>query len=275
MSNGARVLDFEHAHRLDRDVSYLGRARFALWLRNTSGTTVHVRSVAVRLQADDLSLSDDALLVSKQDGLDMRLEPGARGSVELVIVPPLIALGWSNSLTVSAEFESITDGRIGAPRFESREQFGYLIIREAPAHESAEVFVSFLDHENEALGDLAEMYLQRAGMRPYLAKRDTRTGCDYWKDKIYPAIERSCGVLVVWSADAVRRPENVVREMEHAQSVGVPVGLFLERGAKPPRLYPQAIKEYAAFDNSSPRVAFARAIAVGADRWAKIGRFFD
>ena len=96
------------------------------------------------------------------------------------------------------------------------------------------MFVSFIDPENYPHAEVTALYLSRAGMQPYLAKRDMRTGCDYWQDKIFPAIDRSAGLLVIWTEETLRRPELVVREIQRAQSSGVPVGLFLARGYSHP-----------------------------------------
>lgn len=274
MSNPTGMLAFEHAEGRDRTATFLRRKRLELWLRNISKGALHLRSISVTLQAEHPSLQGDASLVVGQGGLDVHLPPGAREWVELAVVPPLVALPGSNVWSVSAEFEQVGDRGVGAPRRETRSQFDWLNLRDAPSHPDAEVFVSFVDPENDELAQLAELYLRRAGIRPYLAKRDTRTGCDYWDDKILPAIERAAGVLVIWTAETLRRPDSVLREIEHAQRVGTAVGLFRAHGAALPTAYPKSVKEYAGFDPHAPRPAFAQAIAAGAESWRNTGRFF-
>lgn len=275
MSNSSTFLELEHAERLERDVAYLSATRYPFWLRNASDYVIHVRSASVKLQGEDTSVAGAEALVNRRDGLPLRLEPGSRASVQVGLFPPLLAQPGSNSLTVSVEFETLSDRGVGTPRSLLRPQFDYIILGRAPSHPAAEVFVSFVDPENERIADVAAMYLDRAGIRPYLAKRDTRTGCDYWEEKIYPAIERSAGVLVIWTPDTFRRPESVIREIAHAKKRNIPVGLFRSAGAQLPGEYPKNIKEYASFDPAAPRQAFAEGIAAGFLHWAATGRFFD
>lgn len=274
MSKPTGIITFEHAEGPDRFATFLRRERLALWVRNTSIGAVHLRSVSITLQPEHATLQHDPSLVATRGGLLVHLPPGARECVELTISPPLVALPGSNVWSVSAEFEQVGTRGVGAPRCDSRSQFDWINLHDAPSHSKAEVFVSFVDPENDELAQLAELDLRRAGVRPYLAKRDTRTGCDYWDDKILPAIERAAGVLVIWTAETLRRPDSVLREIEHAQRVGVAVGLFRANGTQLPPNYPKTIKEYAGFDPHAPRPAFAQAIAAGAEMWRSTGRFF-
>lgn len=275
MISASSLIAFEHADRLEREITYLSRGSYAFWINNISTAVLHVRSAAVQLQGESPSVHGKPSLISRSKDLDMRLETGSRGAVRISVTAPLLAQAGSNSFSVSADFEVIGDDRIGTPRSARRDQFDYLILGDALSHPAAEVFVSFIDPENYPHAEVTALYLSRAGMQPYLAKRDMRTGCDYWQDKIFPAIDRSAGLLVIWTEETLRRPELVVREIQRAQSSGVPVGLFLARGVQPPDQCPQAIVEYASFDPDDPREAFANAIAAGAATWAKTGRFFD
>jgi hypothetical protein len=274
MSDDAPVLAFEHTQGGDRAASFLRPKRLAFWVRNTSGSAIHLRDVSVQLQAENAALRSDQTLISRSEAMDGDLPRGARQSVELTVVPPLVALPGSNVWSVRADFEQVGATGVGAPQSECREQFDWINLHDAPAHPDAEVFVSFVDPENDELAQLAELYLGRAGIRPYLAKRDTRIGCDYWEGKIMPAIARAAGMLVIWTDETLRRPDSVIREIEYAQLVGTPVGVFRSHETELPQLYPKSVKEYVGFNPHAPRKAFAHAIAAGAEVWRMTGRFF-
>lgn len=274
MIDGTRVLTFRRPPGDDHEASFLKAKRLAFWVRNASSSTVHLRSVSVQLESEQDSLRSEPSLVTRSEPMDDCLPPGAWQSVELTVIPPLTARPGSNSWTAHAEFQQVGPTGVSAPQSERQDLFDWINLRDAPAHPDAEVFVSFVDPENDELAQLAELYLRRAGIRPYLAKRETRIGCDYWEGKIMPAIARASGMLVIWTGETIRRPESVVREIEYAQTKGTPVGLFRAHETELPRLYPQSVKEYVGFDPHEPRSAFAHAIAAGASAWRMTGRFF-
>jgi hypothetical protein len=273
MSNSARLVAFEHALPGDRRATYLVPTRYAFWVKNTSGAPVHIRTACVRLEPETGVNTGSPMLVAHRD-LDTYLAPGERRSVEVIVTPPLIALSVSNSFAVGVELEPVGSRGLGSSRWEWREQFDWTCVYDAPSHEDGEVFISFVE-ENDSLAECAARYLRRAGMRPYIAKHDSRVGCDYWEEKIYPAIDRSAGVLVIWTAETAARPASVLREIERARNSGRSFGLYLASGVAAPKQYPRKIKEYGSFDPGAPYADLAEAIAAGADHWAKTGEFFD
>lgn len=273
MNEGGRALLFERALREDNRVVYGDATCYEFWIKNVSISRIRVRSICVQLQAD--GEHDDPALINADEGLNLRLAGGEKRAVQISVTVPLSAQIASNYITIRAEFEILAPEGLGPVRSErTPDHFDYLNVHNATSHADAQVFVSFVDPENAPLADIAARYLRRAGMLPYLAKNDLRPGCHNWEDKILPAIERSAGVLVIWTGDAVLRPENVIREINHALSAGIPVGLYLSRDAAPPEQLPRSIKEYLRFDIETASAAFARAIAAGATRWRRTNRFF-
>lgn len=190
------------------------------------------------------------------------------------MTPPLFAMNDSNSMSVGVEFDVVGPDGLKPGKSEIQSSFDWIDVREIPAHDSAEVFVSFVDPESESLAALASVMLRRAGLRPYLAREESHPGCDYWAEKICPAIARSAGPFVIWTSDNGRRPAAVLREIAHAERMKIPIGLFLENGVEPPQSFPAQKREYLAFDRHAPHEAFAQAIAAGRRRWVMTRRFF-
>jgi hypothetical protein len=150
----------------------------------------------------------------------------------------------------------------------------YVIVRPGEVLGDEQVFVSFRDPEDLAIAQVAKEMLSLAGFRAYLARDDHGTGADYWDDKIYPAIRRSVGTLVIWSSATANNPSEVLRELRYSREVGVPVGLFRERGAELPEEYPKDKREYASFQRDAAWVPFANALGAAAERRARAEPFF-
>jgi hypothetical protein len=267
------LVRMEQAYQPNRKMMYLGERAFPLHIRNVGLLPVRLRSAWLRLHGMPGWSGQSALLTCRQP-LNVVLVPGELHSVEVAVVPPLFASNDSNAMDAGVEFDIIHVDRVETGGRKVQKAFDWIDVRELPALATGEVFVSFVDPENESLAVLACVMLRRAGLRPYLAREESRPGCDYWTEKIYPAIERSSGVFVIWTEDTVRRSEAVLREITHAQAVGVPVGLFLARGMSAPAQFPADRREHVPFDLRSPHEAFGHAIATGRRRWEVSGRFF-
>jgi hypothetical protein len=274
MSNRANDgIDILKSDLADREVLFGERFRFPFWLRNKTGETLCIRAVSASLQPDNGWVGPpDRMLFRSEIGLELR--PSHKEVVRVSIVPPLDCLAYSNLVDVNVEYGTPADISKGHSRHAERRHLDWLLVKEVPTPAEAEVFVSFKDRENEDLAQLAVKYLRRAGLSPYLARDDQRCGCDYWEDKITPAILRSAGVLVIWSPDVVRRPDLVRREMGIARAANVPLGLFLSNDTEPPDEYPASVLEHVPFDPKAPYAAFAEGIATAAQRWKKSGRCF-
>jgi hypothetical protein len=119
----------------------------------------------------------------------------------------------------------------------------------------------------------AAVYLRRCGFRPYLAKSDTRPGCDFWREKIEPVIRSCSGVLVIWTDSTARRPDNVSREIQIARAVSVPVGLFLQEGLRAPPIYPTGRNEYHRF-GADWHSDLAQGVLAASRQWRVSSRMF-
>lgn len=252
---------------------YMSDLPFPLHIRNVGSASIQLRGAYLRLAPSSGWHGDDDRLVNRQS-LSAVLVPGQVHSLVVIVTPPLFAMHDSNMMDVGVEFAVVGPRGVGPVRSEVQSAFDWIEVREVPAHETAEIFVSFVDPDNENLATLASVMLRRAGLRPYLAREDSHPGCDYWADKIYPAIARSTGLFAIWTADTDRRPDKVMREITYAKSTNVAVGLFLSNGLAPPPAFPAKLKEHVPFDVNAPHEAFAHAIAAGRNRWATTGRFF-
>jgi hypothetical protein len=202
------------------------------------------------------------------------LEPGATKCVRVGITPTLLFRAHSNVFGVTATI--CIQGQDGPGPRQTFKAVGtdYIVVRRGEVLNDDQVFVSFRDPEDLALAEVAKDMLALAGFRPYLARDDHGTGADYWEDKIYPAIRRSVGTLVLWSAAAAGNPNEILRELRYSREVSVPVGLFRERGAELPEEYPRDSREYAAFHREIPWVPFAQALRAAAERRARGEVFF-
>lgn len=258
---------------IDREVLFGERYQLAIWLKNKSSKALCVRAVWVRLQPDTGWVGLPDRMVFKSD-LGVELLPDHKILARVPVVPPLDCLAHSNFVDVTVDYGTLEDLRNGHCRQVTRQHLDWLLVKDVPAPPGTDVFVSFKDQENEDLAQLAVKYLRRAGLSPYLARDDRRCGCDYWEDKITPAIRRSAGVLVIWSSDTVRRPDSVLREIGIARGGKVPVGLFLSNDVAPPAEYPADVLEYVRFDPARPHSAFADGIAASARRWRATSKLF-
>lgn len=267
------LIRLEPAFRPERKIMYLHDLSFPLHIRNVGSKSLHLRCVWLRLSPSPEWKGDDKPLVCRRS-LNVILVPGELHSVEITVTPPLFAISDSNSMTAGVDFDVIGASAVQQAVVKEQRSFDWIDVRDIPAHETAEVFISFVDPEDESLATLASLMLRRAGLRPYIAREESWPGCDYWAEKIYPAIARATGVFVIWTPDTARRPEAVVREMAHAQKVSTGVGLFLAKGLTPPLGYPAEQTEHVPFERNSPHEPFAQAIAAGRRRWTVTGKFF-
>jgi hypothetical protein len=269
-SDGVEILQGDLG---DREVLYGRRLSFPVWLKNRTKRPLWVRAVSVSLQPDTGWKGDANRMVFRSEpGLE--LPPDHKEVTRVSVIPPLDCLPNSNIVDVSVEYGTLAETRDGDLRQTDRRHVDWILVTEVPAPVGAEVFVSFKDPENEELAQLAAKYLCRAGLTPYLARDDGRCGCDYWREKIEPAIGRAAGTLVIWTADTRRHPEAVSREIGIAQRARVPLGLFLSRDVKAPVEYPPSVLEYFRFDPVAPHAAFAVGIADMARRWRETGQCF-
>lgn len=261
-SQGIEILK---SHIPNREVLYSDRFPFPVWLTNKSAETICVKSVTARLQMDNEWAGDqNRRLFQSEEGFE--LPPGAKKVTRLSITPSLDCMEHSNFLDVIVEFGTPASFEACGWQRHERAHLDWVLVKKVPQLPGAQVFVSFKDPENEGLAYLAAKYLQRAGLQPYLARDDDRCGCDYWNDKIGPAIAGSTGVVVIWTKDVMRQPSAVLREITLAREAGTPLGLFLSRDAVAPEEYPASTLEHVRFDPIAPHAAFADAISAAAMR---------
>jgi len=92
----------------------------------------------------------------------------------------------------------------------------YIIIyptRETGKH----FFISHKDSADTAICSKLRHYLKKIGFEGYLAEEHRMPGLDLWKEKIRPAIKGSAGIIVLWTANASKEPEQIIREIELAK----------------------------------------------------------
>lgn len=236
---------------------------------NRTGQPVVLERLTVAIDTDlDVTNPDPGRFSFSWHG-GLPLEPLERGLVRLTVTPPLDALPYTNYFRVTGE-ASTPGTRKPIPAVVTATR-GWLLLKETPRAQDGQVFVSFKDPQNEALAALAKKYLARAGLRPYRASDDTQTGVDIWIRKIFPAIEASAGVLVIWTPNTAASPDSVLKEMLHAKERKIPTGLFLSSDSSPPAEYLSSVLEYYKFDPSAPHAALADGIAAAAKNW-RLGR---
>lgn len=270
---GREDIEMRNGNLRDREVLYGERLSYPVWLTNTRQDLLVVRAVSVRLESENGWRGDGSRFVFRHES-GIELPPGQSKIWTIPIRPTLDCLENSNNPSVAVEYSAIASSRRRGIRQSQWHRGTWIVVKEVPPPDAAEVFVSFKDPENEELAQLAARYLRRAGLAPYLARDDEQCGRAYWEGKIMPAIVRSSGVLVIWSPDVVRSPDAVRREMGIAQRARVPLGLFLSRDVEAPVEYPPSVLEYVCFDPGAPHAAFADGIADMARRWRETGQCF-
>jgi TIR domain len=246
------------------NVSYLQPVTVAVSFRNVGRLPVVLDDCKLIFQRD-YGLSEEATATTVS--CHGRRVPSQNS--DYITVPAVPALLCSRATNT---FKAIVSYRLEAKSGLGRKETvelggpGYFIIVDDPPM-VGQAFVSFKDPEDAALADLAADLLRKGGFAPYLAKRETRVGGKYWREKIPNAIGDSRCTLVIWTKNTARRPQQVRREIRMSRAKGKFVALLRESEVELPPEYLGEQFEYVSFCRESAVVSFASAITSLQEGW--------
>ena len=103
-------------------------------------------------------------------------------------------------------------------------------------------FLSHKDPENTELATKLNYHLNKIGFNGYVAENDQRLGLDIWDEKIIPHIESCVALVVLWTEEAAKCSETIIREVKYAKEKGKRI-MVLSEEIEMPEIF-QGTKEY-------------------------------
>lgn len=150
------------------------------------------------------------------------------------VLPPGTAI-----LDVRVRYQRYVGGRWQPPEGPIvLKDVGSLIVRQR-VRITGQVFISFKDPEDLELATQLKEFLLRVGINGYVASLDLRLGGRIWDEKIKAELEKSRGLVVLWTRNTQLAPSNVEREMGMARELGIPIFLARERDVPLPAGFPE------------------------------------
>lgn len=110
-------------------------------------------------------------------------------------------------------------------------------------------FLSHKDPENTGLAERLDRHLQKIGFIGYVAENDPKPGLDIWDEKIFPSIDDSTGLIVLWTKDAANSPDTIYKEIEYANKKEKRIILLAEKDVEIPTML-QGTIEYMTIDET-------------------------
>lgn len=105
----------------------------------------------------------------------------------------------------------------------------YAIIRPIPKHIQY-FFISHKDPMDTKIAKSFDHYLKKIGFSGYIAEDNRQPGLDLWREKIQPSIENCSGLIVIWTAEAIKEPTAILREIKYAQEKNKRIMLLTDKG---------------------------------------------
>lgn len=106
----------------------------------------------------------------------------------------------------------------------------YLILDPLPPHRH--FFLSHRDPVDTSICERVDKNLRKAGLEGWYAERYKQPGVLVWEKKISEAIEACVALVVVWTASAAMKPEEILREVGLARTAKKHVIVFAEPSMK-------------------------------------------
>jgi hypothetical protein len=271
------MLQLLRAPARNRNVDYLSVGDLPIGIRNDFAFPVLPEKIVLNFEVDHPCTSGYGEF--RQSWTKGILNPGANEYENIRVRAKLLFGSSTNPCQITVTFREDQGHGFWATNESTLGDRDHLVIENAPVFQQSggeprSVFVSFKDPEDLELAELASELLERAGIEPYLAKTDSRTGSAYW-NKIYKAIRNAEGTLVIWTSSAAANRDNVIRELNYSKKHGTSVGLFLQRGVTAPPEYPANKKEFAHFTPPNAAEPLADSITAAVRRLRNGKTFFS
>lgn len=113
-------------------------------------------------------------------------------------------------------------------------------------------FISHKDPEDTKIARQLAHFLKKTGFIGYLSEDNKHPGVNLWKEKIPNTIMSCVGLIILWTTESIKAPENICQEIKLAKSYAKPLIMAREKGVTIPEIFPKQI-EYHEF--STPLTA--------------------
>ena len=214
-------------------VLYLEDRLVHVELQNNSGREIHVEMITCSFQTEkDLEkhkITDDhpiCLLPKHRKSISMPLNIG-------------LEMGPSTNSPILEVTYTVNCSR-------RTKKFDYpvhsLMISPIPLREKY-FFISHKIPKDTGLAKRLEYYLQKIGFGGYVAEENPKLGYPLWDEKIYPAIDKCTGLIVLWTVDARKSSEFLIKEMVYAKNCDK-TAMHIIEGKSPPSAIAGQPEEY-------------------------------
>ena len=95
-------------------------------------------------------------------------------------------------------------------------------------------FLSHKDPEDTDLASRLDRHLTKIGFIGYMAENYPRPGLDIWNEKIFPVIDDSVGMIVLWTQNSAKTPKAILREIRYAKKKEKIIIPLVEKGTDIP-----------------------------------------
>ncbi len=227
------ALSLESCRSVPGHLTYLDRGLIFVELRNNEDDLLDVRGVTCGFQTERGLPPYQVTIPVQQEIAPHGLSPAP---LQVPFTASLSLTQYTNTYEIKVDYllSGVRQTQTLAPG-------GYLMIEPVRPPEK-HFFVSHKDPEETGTGQRLDYFLQKIGFGGFLAEDHKRPGLDIWNDKIVPAIDACVAMIVLWTADAVRDPTNILRELDCARRAGRKTILVVENGSPLPSGFPSDIE---------------------------------
>jgi hypothetical protein len=193
------------------NITYLEKSQFKVELQNNSNNIIEIVEIKCQFQAEDgLSPKDFTLKPM------MPIQPR---NLEFFRIPFDVNLSLrqgTNYSVLMVKYRHKGEIKEKSLTF-TYPDTTYIII--GPKHSpEKQFFISHKDPQQTTIATKLDDCLIKIGYRGYVAENDKRPGTDLWEEKIIPSINNCVNLIVLWTSDAAKDPEQIIKEVKHTKT---------------------------------------------------------
>ena len=200
---GVWILDSPNIFYLCNDSSIYAE------IRNNSNHPIKINTVTYSFQVDT-----HLPTCKEKTHHHVTIKPYHMSTLNIPLKIGLTLSGYTNRVTIVAEY---TVGQSAPRKIVLEGATCYAVINNIPLRHNKYFFVSHKAPENMEITNQLVCYLNKIGFDGYVAEQDLKPGYDLWSEKIFPAIDACHGLIVLWTAEAMKNPNNMHKEVKYAQ----------------------------------------------------------
>ena len=157
--------------------------------------------------------------------------------INISFVVDLALRSYTNSYKLVIFYD---DGILRALEFDPRKHFIFYPVMS----DGSSFFISHKDPEDSDWSRVLANFLQKLGFSGYVAEDDSSPGLSLWGEKIPRAIEKSVGMIILWTRNATLKKDSIIRELDISKPMGKKLILAQEPGLRVPRNFPKDIEYF-------------------------------